>query len=93
VALFIAAQRRQLLAALHGTERISAGLGENLLSEMLSDAVGRLRAAGPWPMTAEDHERQVVSFAYGNAALENPRVTRKMAEEAARRTRPSKKDA
>lgn len=35
-----------------------------------------------------ERERQVVSFAYGNTRMENPRVTREMAEQAVRRGAP-----
>ena len=34
-------------------------------------------------MTAEQEAAQRRSFAYGNAAFENPRITKKMIEEAA----------
>lgn len=36
-------------------------------------------------MTAEQEAAQRRSFAYGNAAFENPRITKKMIEEAAYR--------
>lgn len=42
-------------------------------------------------MTPEEREAQRRSFAYGNANIDNPRVTRSMIEEAA--VRLAKKDA
>ena len=43
-----------------------------------------LEAAKSKPMTAADRETQRRSFAYGNAHIENARVTREMVDEAAR---------
>jgi hypothetical protein len=34
------------------------------------------------PMTIEERRRQAISFAYGNAKLSNPNVTREMVERA-----------
>jgi hypothetical protein len=39
------------------------------------------------PMTAEEQEAQRRSFAYGNAHIENDRVTRQMVDEAADKIR------
>lgn len=36
-------------------------------------------------MTPEELHEQRISFAYGNVAIENPRVTREMVEDAARK--------
>lgn len=40
------------------------------------------------PITGPELEAQAISFAYGNANFENPRVTREIVEEAARRLGP-----
>lgn len=42
-----------------------------------------LEAAKRIEMTAEDKEEQRRSFVYGNANIENPRVTRDMVDKAA----------
>jgi len=34
------------------------------------------------PVTPEEYRAQVISFAYGNVALHNPRITREMVEKA-----------
>lgn len=48
----------------------------NQLDEMLA-------AARKYPMSPEDKEAQRRSFAYGNAKIENDRVTREMIDRAA----------
>ncbi len=45
-----------------------------------------LREASRTEMTAEARERQIVSFAYGNAKLENDRVTRPLVADALKLT-------
>lgn len=52
---------------------------------MPTDLEKMLEAARAKPMTAADKEGQRRSFAYGNAHIENARVTRKMVDEAARK--------
>jgi len=47
------------------------------------DAEIRALIADAAPMSADDHERQRRSFAYGNAVLANPHVTREMVDRAA----------
>lgn len=42
-----------------------------------------LEAARKKPMSPDEQERQRRSFAYGNAHIENARVTKKMVDEAA----------
>jgi hypothetical protein len=44
-----------------------------------------LEAARKKPMSAQEQERQRRSFAYGNAHIENARVTKAMVDEAANR--------
>jgi hypothetical protein len=44
-----------------------------------------LEAARAKPMTADEREDQRRSFAYGNAHIENARVTREMVDDAAKR--------
>ncbi len=46
-----------------------------------------LEAAKAKPMSAEDKETQRRSFAYGNAHIENARVTREMVDHAAQEIR------
>lgn len=52
---------------------------------MTQDLKKMLDAARKAPMTAEDKEAQRRSFAYGNAHIENERVTREMVDKAASR--------
>lgn len=47
----------------------------------LQSLIDRARAV---TLTPEQKERQRISFAYGNAAFENPLITRAMVEEQAR---------
>jgi hypothetical protein len=54
---------------------------------MPSDLEKMLEAARAKPMTADQKEGQRRSFAYGNAHIENARVTWSMVEEAAKRIR------
>ncbi len=42
-----------------------------------------LEAARKKPMSSDEQERQRRSFAYGNAHIENARVTKEMVDEAA----------
>lgn len=42
-----------------------------------------IEAARHYEMTPEEKEAQRRSFAYGNTAIENPRITRKMVDDAA----------
>ncbi len=44
-----------------------------------------------YEMTPEEHEEQRRSFAYGNAHISNPHVTRKMVDDAAERFAARKK--
>lgn len=44
------------------------------------------------PLSAEARERQIVSFAYGNARMENSRITREIVERAADRLRSNSDD-
>ena len=50
---------------------------------MPTDLQEMLAAAKAKPMSAADCETQRRSFAYGNAHIENERVTREMVDEAA----------
>ena len=43
--------------------------------------------ARSYEMTPEERREQAISFAYGNAAIENPLITREMVEQAAERLR------
>ena len=52
---------------------------------MTDDLKKMLDAAQKAPMSTEDQEAQRRSFAYGNAHIENDRVTREMVDEAASR--------
>lgn len=52
---------------------------------MTDDLKKMLDAAKNAPMSNEDQEEQRRSFAYGNAHIENDRVTREMVNEAASR--------
>lgn len=52
---------------------------------MPEDLEKMLKAAKRAPMTNEDREAQRRSFAYGNAHIENERVTRSMVDKAADR--------
>ncbi len=52
---------------------------------MEDDLEKMLSAAKRAPMSKEDREAQRRSFAYGNAHIENERVTRHMVDEAADR--------
>jgi hypothetical protein len=47
----------------------------------LRELIAQARAAGP--MTEAQREEQRRSFAYGNVAIENPRITRAMIDAAA----------
>jgi hypothetical protein len=49
-----------------------------------------LERADARPVSSEDRERQIVSFAYGNVRMEDERVTRALIEHAARATMPKK---
>ena len=52
---------------------------------MTKNLQSMLDAAKKAPMSNEDKEEQRRSFAYGNAHIENERVTREMVNEAASR--------
>ena len=52
---------------------------------MPKDLEALLKAAKNRPMSAHDKEAQRRSFAYGNAHIENDRVTREMVDKAADR--------
>lgn len=45
----------------------------------LAALIAKAKALGP--MTPTELREQRISFAYGNAAIDNPRITRKMVEE------------
>lgn len=51
----------------------------------MSDLNARVERARKYKMTPEEKRRQRISFAYGNAHMSNPNVTREMVEEAAKR--------
>jgi hypothetical protein len=55
---------------------------------MARDLNDLLKAAKAKPMTAADQETQRRSFAYGNAHIENERVTRDMVNKAADAIKP-----
>jgi len=46
-----------------------------------------LEAAKRWKLSADEKEEQRRSFAYGNAKIENPRVTREMVDRQAEELR------
>jgi hypothetical protein len=50
---------------------------------MTKDIQDLLEAAKNIVMTPEEKEQQRRSFAYGNTAIENPRITREMVDRAA----------
>jgi hypothetical protein len=50
---------------------------------MTTDIEKVLQAARQRPMSSDEQERQRRSFAYGNAHIENARVTKAMVDEAA----------
>ena len=50
---------------------------------MTSELEKVLEAARKKPMSSDEQERQRRSFAYGNAHIENARVTKAMVDEAA----------
>lgn len=58
------------------------------VSRLRSDLEVALDRAKARVMTPAARERQLVSFAYGNARLENDRVTRPLVSEAAASTTP-----
>lgn len=47
-----------------------------------SELRGLVKKACAKPMTSEARDRQIVSFAFGNARLENDRVTKLLVREA-----------
>jgi hypothetical protein len=52
--------------------------------------VERIALARHQPMTEQQKQAQRQSFAFGNAGLENDRVTRRVVDEAVRRVSPKK---
>jgi hypothetical protein len=57
--------------------------------KMTGDLEHLLEAAKNVVLTPEEKEQQRRSFAYGNVAIENPRITREMLDRAAEELGPS----